>query len=89
MNTFILLQLLDLLTTWLVIRNGGREGNPFILWLIQPFDSMWLGFFFIKVVAVATAYILNKTYPQILKAVNLWFMVVVVWNTSTFLLTYT
>ena len=89
MNTFILLQLLDLLTTWLVIRNGGREGNPFTLWLIQPFDSIWLGFFIIKAIATAMAFMINRTYPKMLKAVNLWFMMVVAWNTSTFLWTYT
>jgi len=50
---FFGLNLLDGLTTWLVLARGGTEGNPFLLWIMvnSGFSNMLFSMLFFKLSA--------------------------------------
>jgi len=76
---FVLLQLLDILTTLLGLRVGAREGSLFIgrLMKMDPMAALLISKLF-AVVLVLVA--LRWHRPRVVVLVNYWVALVVVWN---------
>jgi len=84
---FILLQLLDLLTTLWFLRHGGAEGNPIVIVIANLAPSFEFGLILIKCWAFAVGYWLAKKGGyQFLMVTNWVFGLIVVWNTINILL---
>lgn len=78
---FIVLQVLDLLTTLFVLNHGGQEGNPLVVWLLKDFSSFALGLMLLKVWAVLCGWIAYSYQSTLFfKLTNVLFSVIVVWN---------
>ncbi len=76
---FVLLQLLDILTTLLGLRVGAREGSLFIgrLMKMDPMAALLISKLF-AVVLVGVA--LRWHRPRVVVLVNYWVALVVAWN---------
>jgi hypothetical protein len=76
---FVLLQLLDILTTLLGLRLGAHEGSLFIrrLMKMDPMAALLISKLF-AVVLVGAA--LHWRRPRVVVLVNYWVALVVVWN---------
>jgi hypothetical protein len=76
---FVLLQLLDILTTLLGLRVGAREGSLFIarLMKLDPLTALLISKLF-AVVLVGVA--LRWHRPRVVVLLNYWVALVVVWN---------
>ena len=81
--TLVVLNILDVITTELVLRGGGHETNPFI----QPIvDNVW-SVALLKVVALTVVgLLLSRCRPS--RAIDIgltlttgWYVAVVIWNT--------
>jgi hypothetical protein len=85
--TVAALNLLDVVTTKLVLDRGGREGNP----LMQPFaHDVWRsvgikGLCLLVIVALVDRCPRSPLVMRTLTAVNLWYVVVVSWNVGLLL----
>ena len=75
---FILLQIADSLTTVHILKNGGREANPFLNW---AFDKIGIGatLTIIKVAVVSIVFIAWNEW--LLFGLNVFYVGVVGWNT--------
>jgi hypothetical protein len=77
---FVLLQVLDFLTTLVGLRMGGKELSPFIAWLMHMADPI-VGLTAAKVVGFALGgYCIWKRKMRVIHWVNYVFVVLVVWN---------
>jgi hypothetical protein len=83
---FILLQLLDILTTLLGLRVGAHEGSLFIgrLMKVNPVVALWISKL-IAVILVAAA--LRWRRPRVVVLVNYWVALVVAWNLAAIYMT--
>lgn len=78
---FIVLQVLDLITTLYFVRHGGAEGNPIALRLANLAPSFEFGLLIIKAWAILIGYWLYKGGGyKFLKFTNAVFVLIVVWN---------
>jgi len=77
--TFVLLQLMDILTTLVGLRVGAHEGSLFIgrLMKVDPMAALWISKL-IAVILVLAA--LRWRRPRVLMLVNYWVALVVIWN---------
>lgn len=73
----IVLQLADVLTTWYVIRAGGREANPIMVWLIDRI-GFWPAFGVMKAAVIWLAWLTVETPVPLLLSVL--YLVVVINN---------
>ena len=76
---FVLLQLMDVLTTLVGLRVGAHEGSVFIarLMKVNPMAALWISKL-IAVILVGVA--LRWRRPRVVVLVNYWAALVVVWN---------
>lgn len=78
---FIILQLLDLVTTLWFTHFGLREGNPLVLWLTQFAPSFTMGLCLIKLWAIGMGWIAYRSGSKLFfKLTNPIFGIVVLWN---------
>lgn len=80
LEVFVLLQILDFLTTVVGLRLGGSEMSPFIAWMMRLSDPM-VGLAAAKAVGFTLAGIcvfLQK--PGVIHKVNYFFAALVIWN---------
>lgn len=76
---FILLQVLDFLTTLVGLQMGGGELNPFVRWMIQ-FDAV-IGLAAVKTLGLAMAgFCVWQKRLRVIGWVNYYFAALVVWN---------
>ena len=75
---FILLQIADSLTTVHILKNGGREANPFMAWL---FDKLTVagGLSLLKVVVILVVFVAWNEW--LLFGLDAVYVGVVGWNT--------
>jgi len=77
---FVLLQVLDFITTLTGIRMGGSELNPFVAWLMgvaEPATGLMLA----KIIAFGLGgYCLWRQKLHVIRWVNYYFALLVVWN---------
>jgi len=81
------LNVLDLLTTTLVVSEIGytAEMNPFLRWVIFNFGMV--GVFLVKVVGVAMVFKMKRLIrPIVLFVINVIFMAVVIGNTMNYIM---
>ena len=79
-EVFIVLQVLDFLTTLIGLRMGGSELSPFISWLMQA-TSPVMGLTAVKLLGFGLAgFALWSQRGRILHTVNYVFAAIVVWN---------
>jgi hypothetical protein len=79
--TFIILQILDLLTTLWFTHFGLREGNPVVMWLTSFTSSFTTGVILIKLWAIAMGWIAWRTHNTLFfRLTNAFFALVVLWN---------
>ncbi|MDP3001363.1 MAG: DUF5658 family protein [Bryobacterales bacterium] len=80
LEVFVLLQLLDFLTTLVGLRVGAGEASPFISWLMQATTPL-TGLMIAKLIGVAWgAFCLLRHKPFAIRLANYFFAGVVVWN---------
>jgi len=78
---FVILQLLDLLTTLWFTSHGLREGNPFVMWLTQFAPSFASGLILVKVWACGMGWIAYRSTNHLFfRLTNPLFAMVVLWN---------
>lgn len=75
MLTFLILNLLDCITTYIGITNGLSEGNILLVYLFDI--NIWLGLGVKMILAIIIALVINKKY---FKSLNIAFAIIVVWN---------
>ncbi len=73
--TFVLFQLLDLLTTLVAFRMGAFEANPLVAHLTAVFGQ-WRGVLLSKVIAIVIAMGVKKR----LWIINLFYAGIILWN---------
>jgi hypothetical protein len=79
-EVFVLLQVLDFMTTLIGLRMGGSEMSPFISWLMET-TSPITGLTAVKVLGCAmTAFAVWSRRDRVVRWVNYVFAVIVVWN---------
>jgi ribose/xylose/arabinose/galactoside ABC-type transport system permease subunit len=74
---FILLQIADSLTTVHILKNGGREANPFLNWAFQKL-GMGATLAIIKVAAVLLVFVAWNEWLTL--GLNVFYIGVVGWN---------
>lgn len=81
------LNLLDLVTTRLVLDRGGNEGNPLMEPVVTDFwGALALKAVFLAVIALLAVRCIRSTRAQLaLLLVNSWYFVVVGWNAAVLL----
>ena len=82
LTTFLVLQVLDILTTLMGLQMGGREASIFVGRLMQvgPVAALLISkIFAVLLVAVA----LKFKRPRVIVFLNFWFAAVVSWNLLT------
>ena len=78
-EVFLLLQVLDFLTTMVGVRMGGAELNPFVRWLMHM-DTV-AGLTAIKLLGFALAgFCIWKKRLRVINWVNYYFAALVLWN---------
>jgi len=84
--TFVVLQVLDVLTTLIGLQMGAREASLFIGRLMQvgPVAALLIAKIF-AVLLVATAMKFKR--PRVVVFLNYWFALVVSWNLGTIVVT--
>ena len=81
---FVLLQVLDFMTTLVGLRMGGTEMSPFVSWLME-FDQVW-GLITVKMLGFLMAgYCIWRGRLRIIEKANWIFAVIVIWNTANIL----
>ena len=78
---FVLLQVGDFVTTWIVLKTGGGEGNPIVkhLMLFGTLQGLLLS----KVLLLAIATIAVKLKKmRVIRTCNIVFALIVAWNLS-------
>lgn len=84
MEVFLLLQLLDFMTTLIGMRLGGAEMSPFVRWMMS-FD-MVLGLSMVKLLGIAMGgFCLATRRFRVIGWVNIFFAALVVWNLQNIL----
>ena len=79
LTVFVVLQVLDILTTLIGLRMGGREASVFIGRLMQA--GPVAGLLISKIVAVfLVAAALKFKRPRVVVLVNYWFAALITWN---------
>jgi len=84
LTTFVVLQVLDILTTLLGLQLGAREASIFVARLMQvgPVAALLIAkIFAVLLVAVAMKF----KRPRVVVFLNYWFAVIVSWNLATIL----
>ena len=86
LSTFVVLQVLDVLTTLIGLQMGAREASLFIGRLMQvgPVAALLIAKIF-AVLLVATAMKFKR--PRVVVFLNYWFALVVSWNLGTIVVT--
>jgi hypothetical protein len=75
------LQMLDVLTTVAVLRNGFHAGNPILHLLIQSTPSPWHGLLLVKLVVLTLGvYCYHIRKGQLLQTVNVCYAILIAWN---------
>jgi hypothetical protein len=84
LTTFLVLQVLDILTTLLGLQMGAREASIFIGRLMQlgPVAALLIAKIFAVLLVTAA---LKFKRPRVIVFLNYWFAVVVSWNLGTIL----
>src|SRR5215471_8659164 len=79
LTTFVVLQVLDILTTLLGLEMGAREASLFLSRLMQvgPVAALLIAKLFAALL-VAAAFRFRR--PRVVVFLNYWFLVVVAWN---------
>jgi hypothetical protein len=78
---FSYLQLLDILTTLLFLTSGVKEANPVVRLAMAATHSPLVGLLILKVLALAFAlYCVFTARARVLKRINLFFALLVIWN---------
>jgi len=78
---FVILQILDLITTLWFTHFGLREGNPLVLWLTHFAPNFTAGLFLIKAWAIGMGWIAKRAgHPMFFYITNPLFAFVVLWN---------
>lgn len=85
--TLIALQILDALTTYWIIRRGGHEKNPILIWFAEQLKSItnakWAWLVLSKLAVAGIALWLFQVAPEILQfAICVFYAAIVVWNFS-------
>jgi len=77
-SVFVLLQVLDVLTTLIGLHLGAGEASLFIsrLMRVGPVPALMVS----KILAVILVMIALRRYPRIVVMANFWFAAVVTWN---------
>ena len=84
LQLFLLLQLLDVLTTLIGLRLGLGEASPFIRYLLQL--GPMAGLLASKMVAISLAgFCAWSGRHQVIRYVNCWYGTLVVWNVALIL----
>src|SRR3954451_1574993 len=86
LTVFVVLQVLDILTTLLGLQMGAREGSAFLEHLMRmgPIAALLIA----KIIAVLLVSIAMKfRRPRVVVFLNYWFAAVVSWNLAIILLT--
>jgi hypothetical protein len=86
LTVFMVLQLLDILTTLLGLRVGAQEGSMFLGRLMRagPLAALLIA----KIIAVLLVAVAMKfRRPRVVVFLNYWFAVVVSWNLAILLVT--
>ena len=86
LTVFVVLQLLDILTTLLGLRAGAQEGSMFLGRLMRagPLAALLIA----KIIAVLLVAVAMKfRRPRVVVFLNYWFAVVVSWNLAILLVT--
>jgi hypothetical protein len=79
LTVFVLLQVLDIFTTWLGLQLGAQEGSVFLgrLMRVGPLAALLIG----KIIAVLLVTMaLRFKRPRVVVIVNYWLAAVVTWN---------
>jgi hypothetical protein len=86
LTAFVILQVLDILTTLLGLEMGARESSLFIGRLMQvgPIAALLIAKLFAALLVAAA---LRFRRPRLVVFLNYWFAAVVAWNLGTILLT--
>src|SRR5215471_7299757 len=86
LTTFVVLQVLDILTTMIGLQMGAREASIFIGRLMQvgPVAALLIAKIF-AVLLMATAMKFKR--PRVVVFLNYWFALVVSWNLGTIVVT--
>jgi hypothetical protein len=75
------LQILDVLTTVAVVRNGLYAGNPILQLVIQSTPSPWQGLLLVKLVVLTLGiYCYHVRRGLLLQTVNVCYAFLIVWN---------
>ena len=86
-EVFVLLQVLDLVTTLAGLRLGGAELNPFITSLMQITEPA-IGLIVAKMVAFGMGgFFIWKHQTRLIRRINYVFAVLVVWNAANIIST--
>jgi len=81
LSLFVLLQLLDLLTTLVFISKGLTEGNPIVNWALSYASAPWVGLVVSKLIAALIGqYCYTSGRTNLLRRANLGYSLVVGWN---------
>jgi len=86
LSVFVLLQLIDILTTLVGLRVGAHEGSLFIgrLMKVDPMAALWIS----KLIAVILVLAALRWHrPRVVVLVNYWVALVVMWNLVAIYLT--
>lgn len=75
MLLFLILNILDCVTTYIGVTQGLSEGNILLSWLFEI--NIYLGLTIKMILAIIIALLINKKY---FKPLNIIFSVIVIWN---------
>lgn len=79
-EVFVLLQVLDFMTTLVGLRMGGAEMSPFVAWVMRMTDPV-TGLTAVKVLGFGLAgFCLWKQKHRVIRLANYYFAGIVVWN---------
>ena len=83
-EVFILLQILDFMTTLVGLEMGGSELNPFVNWLIK-YDAV-IGLTMVQLLGFSmVGYCVWRRRLRVINWVNYYFAALVVWNLANIL----
>ncbi len=78
---FIILQVLDLVSTVACLRYGGIEGNPIAAWIMRIVGNPLAGMVWLKIMSIyGGCVIYNSNKSRLLIILNYMFVIVVSWN---------
>lgn len=81
LSLFVLLQLLDLLTTLIFLRAGMAEGNPIVLFARLNGHAPWIGLCAVKIFAMMIGFFCFRAErTTALRLANAGYLLIVSWN---------